>query len=163
MVVGSIAKYGIPIFGLLVAGLFLREAYATSVGSAGRSFGSGLGEFTQGIGGFGDSINKLGTGIGGGITGLLSPIRDVGSWFGLFTANTSANASGATNPAIGGVVTSGSTRTPNTPTASTSTNTTNSPALVNPVTSGAGKGKFTTPSQSFSGGYTSKPSYGWGG
>ena len=148
MVVGSIAKYGIPIFGLLVAGLFLREAYATSVGSAGRSFGSGLGAFTQGIGGFGESINQLGTGIGSGITGLLSPIKDVGSWFGLFTPNTSSNASGATNPSIGGVVSSGSTKTPNTPTASTSSNTTSS---------------ATTPSQTFSGGYTGSPSYGWGG
>lgn len=144
----SIAKYAIPIFGIIVAGLFIREASATSVGQAGRSFGSGLGAFTQGIGGFGESINQLGTGIGSGITGLLSPIRDVGSWFGLFSSNTSANASGATNPAIGGVVSSGSTQTPNTPTASTSSNTTTS---------------ATTPSQTFSGGYTSQPSYGWGG
>ena len=147
----SITKFAIPIVGLILFGLFLKEASATSVGSAGRSFGSGLGAFTQGIGGFGESINQLGTGIGSGITGLLSPIKDVGSWFGLFTSNTSANASGATNPAIGGVVSSGSTQTPNTPTASTSSNTTSS-------SSGA-----TTPSQSFSGGYTSKPSYGWGG
>ncbi len=147
----SIAKYAIPIFGLLVAGLFLKEAYGTSVGTAGRSFGSGLGAFTQGIGGFGESINQLGTGIGSGITGLLSPIKDVGSWFGLFSTNTSANASGATNPSIGGVVSSGSTQTPNTPTASTSSNTTS-------TSRGA-----TTPSQTFSGGYTSKPSFGWGG
>lgn len=147
----SIAKYAIPIFGIIIAGLFIREAAATSVGTAGRSFGSGLGAFTQGIGGFGESINQLGTGIGSGITGLLSPIKDVGSWFGLFSTNTSSNASGATNPSIGGVVSSGSTKTPNTPTASTSSNTTSS-------SSGA-----TTPSQSFSGGYTSKPSYGWGG
>ena len=144
----SIAKFAFPIFGLLIAGLFIKEAYGSSVGTAGKSFGSGLGAFTQGIGGFGESINQLGTGIGSGITGLLSPIKDVGSWFGLFTTNTSSNASGATNPAIGGVVSSGSTQTPNTPTASTSSNTTSGP---------------TTPSQSFSGGYTSSPSYGWGG
>ena len=147
----SIAKFAFPIFGLLIAGLYIKEAYGSSVGTAGRSFGSGLGAFTQGIGGFGESINQLGTGIGSGITGLLSPIKDVGSWFGLFTSNTSANASGATNPSIGGVVSSGSTQTPNTPTASTSSNTTSS-------SSGA-----TTPSQTFSGGYTSAPSYGWGG
>lgn len=147
----SIAKYALPIFGLLVAGLFIKEAYGSSVGTAGKSFGSGLGAFTQGIGGFGESINQLGTGIGSGITGLLSPIKDVGSWFGLFSTNTPASQSGATNPSIGGVVSSGSTQTPNTPTASTSSNTTSS-------SSGA-----TTPSQTFSGGYTSKPSYGWGG
>lgn len=145
----SITKYAFPIFGLLIAGLFIREAYSSSVGTAGQSFGSGLGAFTQGIGGFGESINQLGTGIGSGITGLLSPIKDVGSWFGLFSTNTSANASGATNPAIGGVVSSGSTQTANTPTASTSSNTTSSGA--------------TTPGQSFSGGYTSPASYGWSG
>ena len=78
----SITKYAFPIFGILIAGLFLKEAYGSSVGTAGRSFGSGLGAFTQGISGFGESINQLGTGIGSGITGLLSPIKDVGSWFG---------------------------------------------------------------------------------
>ncbi len=148
----SIAKYALPIAGIILFGLFIREASASSVGTAGRSFGSGLGAFTEGIGGFGESINKLGTGIGSGITGLLSPIKDVGSWFGLFTTNTSSNASGATNPSIGGVVSGGSTQTPNTPTASTSSNTTTSSS-----------GSPTTPSQSFSGGYTSSPSYGWGG
>lgn len=144
----SITKYAIPIVGVILFGLFIREASATSVGTAGRSFGSGLGAFTQGIGAFGESINQLGSGIGSGITGLFSPVREVGSWFGLWNANSPANQSGATNPSIGGVVTSGSTKSPTTPTASTSKNT----------TSGA-----TTPSQTFSGGYTSKPSYGWGG
>lgn len=144
----SLTKYALPIGAVLLFGLFLKEASASSVGTAGRSFGEGLGAFTQGIGGFGESINQLGTGIGSGITGLLSPIRDVGSWFGLFSTNTPANQSGATNPSISGVISSGSTETPNTPTASTSSNT----------TSGA-----TTPSQTFSGGYTSKASYGWGG
>ena len=142
----SIAKYAIPIAGVILFGLFLKEASGSSIGQAGKSFGSGLGAFSQGIGGFGESINQLGTGIGSGITGLLSPIKDVGSWFGLFTTNTSSNASGATNPAIGGVVSSGNTQTPNTPTASTSSNTA-SPS---------------TPSQTFSGGYTSQASYGWG-
>ena len=142
----SITKLAIPIVGVILFGLFLREATATSVGSAGRSFGSGLGSFFEGIGGMGESINRLGTGIGSGITGILSPIQTVGSWFNLFNENSPANQSGATNPSIGGVVSSGSTSTPNTPTASTSNNTS----------------EGSTPSQVFSG-YTSPTSFGWGG
>ncbi len=144
----SITKYAVPVVGVILFGLFLREASATSVGSAGRSFGSGLGAFFTGIGGFGESINQLGTGIGSGITGLFSPVKEIGGWFGLFdNTNSPANQSGSTNPSIGGVVTSGSTSQPTSTTASSSTNTTGA----------------TTPSQSFSGGYTSAPSYGWGG
>tara|TARA_R100000306_G_scaffold62346_1_gene68839 strand:+ start:1124 stop:1564 length:441 start_codon:yes stop_codon:yes gene_type:complete len=144
----SIAKFAVPIIGVIFLGLFLKEASATSFGSAGRSFGSGLGAFFTGIGGFGESINQLGTGIGAGVTGLFRPVKEIGGWFGLFdNTNSPANQSGSTNPSIGGVVTSGSTSQPTAVTASTSSNTTGA----------------TTPSQSFGGGYTSEPSYGWGG
>ena len=100
----SIAKYAIPIAGLLIFGLFIREASASSLGQAGRSFGSGVSGIAEGIGGFGDSINKLGSGIGSGILGVLNPIKEVGSWFGLIgngantTANSTATQSGATTP-----------------------------------------------------------------
>ena len=44
--VNPIIKFGIPIVGIIVIGLALREAYATSLGSAGGS----LGAFGGGIG-----------------------------------------------------------------------------------------------------------------
>ena len=77
--VNPIIKFGIPIIGIIVVGLALREAYATSLGSAGGSvggFGTGIGSALSGVArGIGDVPRQILGGFGEGLTGLTGGIK----------------------------------------------------------------------------------------
>ena len=102
--VNPIIKFGIPIVGIIVVGLALREAYATSLGSAGGSiggFGGGAGDAISGIAkGIGDVPRQVLGGFGEGLSGLSSGIRSFTSLFGIGGSTPPSVESGATNPTV---------------------------------------------------------------
>ena len=85
--VNPIIKFGIPIVGIIVVGLALREAYATSLGSAGGSlgaFGGGIGgAFSSVARGIGDVPRQVLGGFGEGLGSLSSGIKSFTSIFGI--------------------------------------------------------------------------------
>tara|TARA_R110002020_G_scaffold347351_1_gene561027 strand:- start:1682 stop:2116 length:435 start_codon:yes stop_codon:yes gene_type:complete len=142
----SISKWAIIGLGVVAASLFFKEAAATSLtgtlsrtGLAGSSLGSG--------------IQSTLTGTGTGLAALLNPlfsgvdlIKKAGSIFG--NDNGGGGGMNQDNNSGGGIA---------------SNNIPSSLAGVSASNGGSSSSPATTPSQSFSGGYTSKPSYGWGG
>ena len=103
--VNPIIKFGIPIVGIIVVGLALREAYATSLGSAGGSvgaFGGGIGGALSGVAkGFGDIPRQVLGGFGEGLGSLSSGIKSFTSIFGIGNEPIPpAVESGSTNPTI---------------------------------------------------------------
>lgn len=102
--VNPIIKFGIPIVGIIVVGLALREASATSLGSAGGSlggFGTGIGSAFSGVArGVGDVPRQILGGFGEGLGSLSSGIKSFTSIFGLGSDPIPAVSSGATNPAL---------------------------------------------------------------
>ena len=102
--VNPIIKFGIPIVGIIVVGLALREAYATSLGSAGGSiggFGSGIGSAIEGFGrGIGSVPQNILGGFGSGLSSLSTGIKSFTSIFGIGNDPIPAVSSGATNPAL---------------------------------------------------------------
>lgn len=103
--VNPIIKFGIPIVGIIVVGLALREAYATSLGSAGGSvgaFGGGIGGALSGVAkGFGDIPRQVLGGFGEGLGSLSSGIKSFTSIFGIGNQPIPpAVESGSTNPTI---------------------------------------------------------------
>ena len=121
----SITKIAIPLIGIGLVALFFREATAEggTIASAGQSFGTGFRGFTDALSGMGTSLSDFGAGIGGFIQGaVIAPAQSFTSFLGL--GGNPANSSGATNPSIGGVITSSTTESPSSPSASTSQNTT---------------------------------------
>ena len=103
--VNPIIKFGIPIIGILVVGLALREAYATSLGSAGGSvggFGTGIGSALSGVArGIGDVPRQILGGFGEGLTGLTGGIKSFTSLFGIGNQPIPPSVeSGSTNPTI---------------------------------------------------------------
>ncbi len=102
--VNPIIKFGIPIVAIITVGLVLREAYATSLGSAGSSasgFGQGIGSAIEGFGqGIGSVPQNILGGFGSGLTSLSSGIKSFTSIFGIGNDPIPAVSSGATNPAL---------------------------------------------------------------
>ena len=103
--VNPIIKFGIPIVGIIVVGLALREASATSLGSAGGSlggFGTGIGSAFSGVArGLGDVPRQVLGGFGEGLGSLSSGIKSFTSIFGIGNeAIPPAVESGSTNPTI---------------------------------------------------------------
>tara|TARA_R110001599_G_scaffold347740_1_gene574321 strand:+ start:986 stop:1399 length:414 start_codon:yes stop_codon:yes gene_type:complete len=103
--VNPIIKFGIPIVGIIVVGLALREASATSLGSAGGSlggFGGGIGSAFSGVAkGLGDVPRQVLGGFGEGLGSLSSGIKSFTSIFGIGNEPIPpAVESGATNPSI---------------------------------------------------------------
>ena len=102
--VNPIIKFGIPIVAIIVVGLALREASATSLGSAGGSlggFGSGIGSAFSGVArGVGDVPRQILGGFGEGLGSLSTGIKSFTSIFGLGSDPLPAVSSGATNPAL---------------------------------------------------------------
>ena len=103
--VNPIIKFGIPIIGIIVVGLALREAYATSLGSAGGSvgaFGGGIGGALSGVArGFGDIPRQVLGGFGEGLGSLSSGIKSFTSIFGIGNEPIPPSVeSGSTNPVI---------------------------------------------------------------
>ena len=101
--VNPIIKFGIPIIGIIVVGLALREASATSLGSAGGSlgaFGGGIGgAFSSVAKGIGDVPRQVLGGFGEGFGSLSSGIKSFTSIFGIGATPPSVE-SGATNPTV---------------------------------------------------------------
>jgi hypothetical protein len=103
--VNPIIKFGIPIVGIITVGLFLKQAFGSSLGQAGQDVGSGGS-------GIGSAIEKLGAGIGSvpanilggfgqGLSGLSAGIASFTSLFGIGTGATPTSVeSGATNPVV---------------------------------------------------------------
>ncbi len=94
----------IPLVGIAVIGLVLKEAYTTGLGSAGASaggFGQGIGSALQGVGvGIGSIPANILGGFGSGLSSLSGGIS---SFLNLFGANSSispASNSGNTNPVV---------------------------------------------------------------
>lgn len=103
--VNPIIKFGIPIVGIIVVGLALREASATSLGSAGGSlggFGAGIGSAFSGVAkGIGDVPRQVLGGFGEGLGSLASGIKSFTSIFGIENEPIPPSVeSGATNPSI---------------------------------------------------------------
>ena len=103
--VNPIIKFGIPIVGIIVVGLALREAYATSLGSAGGSvggFGTGIGSAFSGVAkGIGDVPRQILGGFGEGLTSLTGGIKSFTSLFGIGNQPIPPSVeSGSTNPTI---------------------------------------------------------------
>ena len=103
--VNPIIKFGIPIVGIIVVGLALREAYATSLGSAGGSvggFGSGIGSALTGVAkGIGDVPRQVLGGFGEGLGSLSSGIKSFTSIFGIGNQPIPPSVeSGSTNPTV---------------------------------------------------------------
>ena len=103
--VNPIIKFGIPIVGIIVIGLALREASATSLGSAGSSiggFGGGIGGALSGVAkGFGDIPRQVLGGFGEGLTQFSSGIKSFTSIFGIGNEPIPpAVESGSTNPTV---------------------------------------------------------------
>jgi len=103
--VNPIIKFGIPIVGIVIVGLALREAYASSLGAAGGSvggFGSGIGAAFSGVArGIGDVPRQILGGFGEGLGSLSSGIKSFTSIFGIGNQPIPpAVESGATNPTI---------------------------------------------------------------
>tara|TARA_R110000824_G_scaffold52318_2_gene145170 strand:- start:263 stop:700 length:438 start_codon:yes stop_codon:yes gene_type:complete len=143
----SISKWAIIGLGVIAASLFFKEAAATSLtgtlsrtGSAGSDLGSG--------------IQSTLTGIGSGASRLIDPLFSIVDLFGkagsLFGGSeiTTGGGMNQDNNSGGGIA---------------SNNIPSSLAGVSASNGGSSSSGATTPSQSFSGGYTSKASYGWGG
>lgn len=103
--VNPIIKFGIPIVGIITVGLFLRQAFGSSLGQAGQDVGAG----GAGIGG---AIENLGAGIGSvpanilggfgqGLEALSGGIKSFTSLFGIGVGATPTSVeSGATNPVV---------------------------------------------------------------
>ena len=103
--VNPIIKFGIPIVGIIIVGLALREAYATSLGSAGGSvggFGTGIGSAFSGVArGIGDVPRQVLGGFGEGLGRLSTGIKSFTSIFGIGNEPIPpAVESGSTNPTI---------------------------------------------------------------
>ena len=103
--VNPIIKFGIPIVGIIVIGLALREAYATSLGSAGGSiggFGSGIGSAFSGLAkGIGDVPRQVLGGFGEGLGSFSKGIKSFTSIFGIGNEPIPPSVeSGSTNPTI---------------------------------------------------------------
>ena len=103
--VNPIIKFGIPIVGIIVVGLALREASASSLGSAGSSlggFGTGIGSAFSGVArGIGDVPRQVLGGFGEGLGSLSSGIKSFTSIFGIGNEPIPpAVESGSTNPSI---------------------------------------------------------------
>ena len=102
--VNPLIKFGIPIVGIVIVGLALREAYATSLGSAGGSiggFGTGIGSAFSGVAqGIGDFPKKILGGFGEGLTSFSTGIKSFTSIFGIGSDPIPSTSSGATNPAL---------------------------------------------------------------
>jgi len=103
--VNPIIKFGIPIVGIVIVGLALREAYATSLGSAGGSlggFGAGIGgAFSSVARGIGDVPRQVLGGFGEGLTSFSTGIKSFTSIFGIGNEPIPpAVESGSTNPTI---------------------------------------------------------------
>ena len=103
--VNPIIKFGIPILGIIVIGLALREAYATSLGSAGGSvgaFGGGIGSAFSGVArGIGDVPRQILGGFGEGLGSFSKGIKSFTSIFGIGNEPIPPSVeSGATNPTI---------------------------------------------------------------
>ena len=143
----SISKWAIIGLGIITASLFFKEAAATSLtgtlsrtGAAGSDLGSG--------------IQSTLTGVGVGASQLLNPLFSFVDLFGkagsLFggAENNSGGGMNQDNNSGGGIATN---------------NIPSSLAGVSASNGGSSSSGPSTPGQSFSGGYTSKPSYGWGG
>ena len=103
--VNPIIKFGIPIVGIIVIGLALREAYATSLGSAGGSvggFGTGIGSAFSGVArGIGDVPRQILGGFGEGLGSFSKGIKSFTSIFGIGNEPIPPSVeSGSTNPTI---------------------------------------------------------------
>jgi len=103
--VNPVIKFGIPIVGIVIVGLALREAYASSLGSAGGSiggFGSGIGSAFSGVAkGIGDVPRQVLGGFGEGLGSLSKGIKSFTSIFGIGNEPIPPSVeSGATNPTI---------------------------------------------------------------
>ena len=103
--VNPIIKFGIPIVGIVIVGLALREAYATSLGSAGGSvggFGTGIGSAFSGVArGIGDVPRQILGGFGEGLGSLSTGIKSFTSIFGIGNQPIPPSVeSGSTNPTI---------------------------------------------------------------
>ena len=100
----KITRIVLPLVGVAVIGLILREAYATSLGQAGSSaggFGRGLGDALGGIGsGIGSIPANILGGFGSGLTSLSSGIGSFLNLFGGISSPSPAVESGSTNPTI---------------------------------------------------------------
>jgi len=100
----KITRIVLPLVGVAVIGLILREAYATSLGQAGSSaggFGQGLGDALGGIGqGIGSIPSNILGGFGSGLTSLSSGIGSFLNLFGGFGSPSPAVESGSTNPVV---------------------------------------------------------------
>ena len=92
--VNPIIKFGIPIVGIITVGLFLRQAFGSSLGQAGQDVGAG----GAGIGSV--PANILG-GFGQGLEALSGGIKSFTSLFGIGVGATPTSVeSGATNPVV---------------------------------------------------------------
>lgn len=103
--VNPIIKFGIPILGIIVVGIALREASATSLGSAGGSvgaFGTGIGSAFSGVArGIGDVPRQILGGFGEGLGSFSKGIKSFTSIFGIGNEPIPPSVeSGATNPTV---------------------------------------------------------------
>lgn len=94
----------IPLVGVAVIGLILREAYATGLGSAGASaggFGRGIGQALEGVGsGIGSIPANILGGFGSGLSSLSGGISSFLNLFGANSSTSPASNSGNTNPVV---------------------------------------------------------------
>ena len=118
---------------------------ATAIGETGSAFGSTLTDVGKGIGDFF-------TGVGTGGSKLLDPFFSLKTL--IFEEDTNQSNTNRSLP------------NPNTSSSAGSYGAAAGPSSQGTTAAGASNdavSSATTPSQSFSGGYTSKPSHGWGG
>lgn len=142
-----IAAAGIALF--FLANTISRPAAAketaTAIGETGSAFGSTLTDVGKGIGDFF-------TGIGSGGSKLLDPFFSLKTL--IFEEDTNESNTNRSLP------------NPNTSSSAGSYGAAAGPSSQGTTAAGASNAAVssgTTPGQSFSGGYTSKPSHGWGG